>query len=149
MSSYTVVRDYPYPVEEVWEVLTAPAQVARWTTTGRGGRPEGYAPRPGTEFRFVGRPTIGWSGVVHCRVLSVDEPRSLAYTWQGDQDSDDVTHVGYLLEPTATGTRFTWTHTGFTGIGGYAMSKLLGKVRREMLTDGVPPVLAAHHASRA
>ena len=24
MGEYTVVREYPYPVEEVWEVLTSP-----------------------------------------------------------------------------------------------------------------------------
>jgi hypothetical protein len=27
------------------------------------------------------------------------------------------------------------------------MSKLLGNVRRKMLTEGVPPVLAAYHAA--
>lgn len=146
MSDYTVVREYPYPIEQVWHVLTDPDQVARWTTTGRGGRPEGYAAVPGTKFRFVGKPVMGWAGVVYCEVLSVDAPHSLHYTWRGDQDSDDVTDVVYELEPTSTGTRFTWRHTGFTGVGGFAMSKLLARVRREMLTDGVPPVLAEYHA---
>lgn len=56
-----------------------------------------------------------------------------------------MTEVTYLLEEIASDTRFTWTHTGFTGVGGFAMSQLLGKVRRTMLTDGVPPVLAAYH----
>jgi uncharacterized protein YndB with AHSA1/START domain len=147
MSAYTVVREYPYPIEDVWRVLTDPEQVARWTTTGRGGRPEGFAAEVGREFRFVGRPTMGWAGVVHCEVQEVDAPRLLRYTWRGDQDSDDVTTVVYRLEPTATGTRFTWEHTGFTGIGGFAMSRLLGRVRRRMLSDGVPPVLAALHAA--
>ena len=148
MSEYTVVHDYPYPVDAVWCVLTDPEQVARWTTTGRGGRPEGFAAVPGTRFRLVGRPTIGWAGIVHCEVVAVDAPRSLHYTWKGDEDADDVTDVTYLLEETAAGTRFTWHHTGFTGVGGYAMSKLLGRVRRKMLTEGVPPVLEAYHRAR-
>jgi uncharacterized protein YndB with AHSA1/START domain len=148
MSHYTVVRDYPYPIEEVWAVLTEPEQVARWTTTGRGGRPEGFAAVPGTAFRFVGKPTMGWAGVVYCEVIAVDAPHSLRYTWKGDQDADDVTEVAYLLEETREGTRFTWRHTGFTGLGGFAMSKLLASVRRKMLTDGVPPVLEAYHRAR-
>lgn len=148
MSSYTVTREYPYPVEDVWHVLTDPARVAEWTTSGQGGRPEDFAPEVGREFRFVGRPTMGWAGVVYCTVLEVHAPRSLRYTWKGDQDADDVTTVTYLLEPTAGGTRFTWTHTGFTGLGGFAMSRLLGRVRRRMLTEGVPPALARYRPER-
>ena len=149
MSQYTVVREYRYPIEEVWHVLTDPEYVAQWTTTGRGGRPEGYAAVVGTKFRFVGKPTMGWAGVVYCEVTDVDAPRTLRYTWRGDEDSNAITDVTYLLEPIAGGTRFTWTHTGFTGPGGFAMSKLLGNVRRKMLTEGVPPILAAHHAARS
>jgi uncharacterized protein YndB with AHSA1/START domain len=148
VSHYTVVRDYPYPVEEVWEVLTSADQVARWTTTGQGGRPEGFAPVVGTRFRFVGRPTPGWAGTVYCEVLEVDAPRSLRYSWRGEPDARPTT-VAYGLEPTPTGTRLTWRHTGFTGVGGFAMSRLLGRVRRTMLSDGLPPVLAARHRERA
>jgi uncharacterized protein YndB with AHSA1/START domain len=147
MSSYTIVREYAYPIEEVWQVLTAPEYVAEWTTTGQGGRPEDFATVVGQQFRFVGKPTMGWAGVVYCEVQEVEAPNLLRYTWKGDQDSDEVTDVAYRLEPTPTGTRFTWDHTGFTGPGGFAMSRLLGSVRRKMLTDGVPPVLAAFHAA--
>lgn len=149
MSDYTIARDYPYSLQEVWHVLTDPEWVARWTTTGRGGAPVDFAPRVGTRFRLVGRPTIGWAGVVYCEVLEVQEPDLLRYTWRGDEDSGDITDVTYRLEPVAAGTRFTWTHTGFTGPGGFAMSKLLGSVRRRMLTTGVPPVLAEYRAEHA
>ncbi|SNY66007.1 SRPBCC family protein [Paractinoplanes atraurantiacus] len=111
---------------------------------------------PGTNFRFAGKPVWGWSGVVYCEVIvvyceviEVDAPRSLRYSWRGDEDTDDVTEVTYRLEPTAAGTRFSWAHTGFTGAGGFAMSRLLGSVRRKMLNDGVPAVLAAYHAEQA
>lgn len=145
MTEYTVVRDYPYPIEEVWAVLTEPDEVAKWTTTGQGGRPEGFAAVPGTRFRFVGKPTMGWAGVVYCEVIAVDAPHSMHYTWKGDEDADDVTDVTYRLEEIPEGTRFTWHHTGFSGVGGYAMSKLLGSVRKKMLTEGVPPVLVEYH----
>ena len=149
MSQYTVVHDYPYPIQEVWTVLTDPEFVAKWTTTGQGGRPEGFAAVPGTKFRFVGKPTLGWAGIVYCQVLDVDAPRRLHYTWKGDKDSDDVTEVTYFLEEIPAGTRFTWKHTGFSGPSGFAMSKLLGNVRRKMVTVGLPPVLAAYHAAHS
>lgn len=94
---------------------------------------------------------MGWAGVVYCEVVSVDAPRALHYTWRGDKDSDSdsVTDVTYLLEGVPGGTRFTWRHTGFTGPGGFAMSRLLRSVRRKMLTEGLPPVLEAHHGARS
>ncbi|UAJ79752.1 SRPBCC domain-containing protein [Leifsonia sp. ZF2019] len=149
MAEYEIVREYAYPIEEVWAVLTDPAQVAQWTTTGQGGRPEGFVPEPGTRFRFVGKPTIGWAGTVYCEIVSVDAPHAMHYTWRGDEGSDAVTDVRYLLEETPGGTRFTWSHSGFTGIGGFAMARLLGSVRKKMLTTGLPPILDAYHRARA
>jgi uncharacterized protein YndB with AHSA1/START domain len=149
MSKYVVVREYAYSVEEVWKVMTDPQYVAQWTTTGQGGRPDGFEPVAGSKFRLVGKPTIGWAGIVYCEVVEVDEPRWMHYTWKGDKDSDDVTNVKYLLEEIPGGTRFTWEHTGFTGVGGLAMSKLLGNVRRKMMDHGVPAVLASYHQSHA
>ena len=40
-----------------------------------------------------------------------------------------------------------FSSSGFTGVGGFAMSKLLNNVRRKMLTQGMPPVLAAYRAT--
>ena len=143
MSEHTVIREYAYPIDEVWRVLTVPELVARWTTAGRGGRPEGgFSPVVGTHFRLVGQPTIGWAGTVYCEVQLVQAPHLLRYSWRGEENAAATT-VTYRLEPIASGTRFTWEHKGFTGIGGFAMSKLLASVRRRMLTEGVPSVLAA------
>jgi hypothetical protein len=41
----------------------------------------------------------------------------------------------------AGGTRFTYEHTGFTGISGLFMAKLLGHVRTKMLSVGLPALL--------
>jgi uncharacterized protein YndB with AHSA1/START domain len=140
MSEFHIVRDYPYTIDEVWRVFTDPALVARWTTTGQGGRPEGFEPVVGTHFRYIAKPTPGWRGIVDCVVLSVDAPHSLSYSWTGDENGPATT-VAYELATTPHGTRFTWHHTGFTGIGGKVMSTLLGNVRKKMLTTGVPRVL--------
>jgi uncharacterized protein YndB with AHSA1/START domain len=77
MSEFRIVRDYPHPIAKVWRVLTDPELVPRWTHTGQGGRPEGFAPVVGTRFRFVAKPVPGWRGIVDCEVLEVDEPNLL------------------------------------------------------------------------
>ena len=96
----------------------------------RRGRPAGrFATVVGTKFRFIAKPKPGWNGVVDCEVLEVNEPSLLRYTW-ADGAGGDGTEVVYRLEPRAGGTRFTYEHTGFTGVGGFFMAKLLGQVRR-------------------
>ncbi|HEX3955515.1 MAG TPA: SRPBCC domain-containing protein [Trebonia sp.] len=116
MSEIRIVRDYPYPVARVWRALTDPGLIPRWTATGAGARPEGFAPIPGTRFRFVAKPKPGWNGIVNCEVLEASEPVLLRYTWTDDGGVDTV--VTYRLEPVGDGTRFTYEHTGFTGAGG-------------------------------
>jgi len=141
MSEFHIVNDYPHSPVKVWRALTDPALIPLWTATGKGGRPVGFAPAVGTRFQLVARPTPGWSGVVECEVLEVREPSLLRYSWRGDAD-DDLTQVTYRLEPRGDGTRFTWDHTGFTGVGGFLVSRLLASVRRRMLGVGLPAVLA-------
>ena len=112
-----------------------------WTSTGQGGRPVGFDAKVGTKFRYVGKPFPGWDGVVHCEVLEVDEPRLLAYDWR-NKETDEPTVVTNVLENLpGGGTRLTWQHTGFRGLEGAFMSRLLGGVRRKMLTEGLPRVL--------
>jgi uncharacterized protein YndB with AHSA1/START domain len=140
MSAIRIVRDYPHPPTKVWRAMTDPALIPLWTATGAGGRPEGFTTTEGTKFQFIAKPKPGWSGVVNCEVLEVNEPSLLRYSWTGDE-SGDVTEVVYRLEPHAGGTRLIYEHTGFTGVGGVFMAKLLGRVRRKMLSVGLPAVL--------
>jgi uncharacterized protein YndB with AHSA1/START domain len=139
VSDIRIVRHYPHSPAKVWRAVTDPELIPLWTATGAGGRPEGFAATAGTKFRFVAKPKPGWSGVVDCEVLEASEPTLLRYSWAGDDGG--VTEVAYLLEPHDGGTRFTYTHTGFTGVSGAFMAKLLGRVRRKMLTAGLPAVL--------
>ena len=94
----------------------------------------------------MARPKPGWSGVVNCEVLQAEESTLLRYTWT-DEGGGDQTIVTYHLEPAGgpagQGTRFTYEHTGFTGPGGWFMAQFLGRIRRRMLTAGLPPVLAS------
>ena len=97
MSEYHVVREYPKPLPIVWKTLTDPELVPLWTSTGQGGRPEGFTPEVGTKFRYVGKPFPGWDGIVRCKVLALDAPRLLRYDWR-NKESDDPTVVTNRLE---------------------------------------------------
>jgi uncharacterized protein YndB with AHSA1/START domain len=137
MSDIRIVRDYPHPPAKVWRALTDPALIALWSM-----RPEGFSPTVGTRFKFIAKPQPGWRGFVECEVLEAREPSVLRYSWVGD-DNGKSTTVTYTLEPHQGGTRLTFEHTGFTGIGGFLLTKLmLGPGWRKMLGKIFPAVLA-------
>ena len=141
MSEIHIVRDYPHSPLKVWRAMTDPDLIPYWTSTGKGARAVGFEPVAGTKFQFVAKPMPGWRGIVDCEVLEVRERELLHYTWAG-AEGETPSQVRYQLEPIPGGTRFTYHHTGFTGIGGFAMAKMLGSIRTRMLTVGVPALLA-------
>ena len=99
--------DLPHSPEKVWRALTDPALLAEWLLPVVGFRIE-----PGTEFRFKTDPQPGWDGTVNCRVLEIDPPRKLSYTWVvGENWLDTV--VTFTLTPTGSGTRLSLIQSGF------------------------------------
>ncbi|MFJ6836121.1 SRPBCC domain-containing protein [Streptomyces sp. NPDC091209] len=140
MSAIHIVNDYPHAPAKVWRAVTDPELIPLWTVTGAGARADGFAAEEGTTFQFVAKPKPGWSGIVDCVVLQADEPRLLRYSWT-DHGGGETTEVAYRIQPHAAGTRFTYDHTGFTGVGGLFMARILGGVRRRMLRVGLSAVL--------
>jgi uncharacterized protein YndB with AHSA1/START domain len=142
MPDIHIIRVYPHPPELVWRAVTEPELVRLWTSTGRGGTPDGFSPEVGNKFRFIGKPVPGWDGVVYCEVLEADPPALLRYSWS--DSGGTTTQVSYRIEPCGDGARFSYDHTGFRGVGGFVMSAvILGPVRRRMLDKGLPAVLAS------
>ena len=141
MAEFHIVRDYPHSPAKVWRAMTDPDLMPYWTSTGQGGRAVGFQPVVGNRFQLVAKPVPGWRGIVDCEVLEVREQELLRYTWVGSE-GEKPSYIRYHLEPTSEGTRLTYDHTGFTGIGGFVMAKLLGSVRTKMLTVGLPALLA-------
>ncbi|WAL68600.1 SRPBCC domain-containing protein [Amycolatopsis cynarae] len=141
MAKIIIVRDYPHSPRKVWQAVTDPALIPYWTSTGKGARAVGFEPVIGNRFQFVAKPMPGWRGIVDCEVLEVREQKLLRYTWVGSE-GEEPTYVRYELDPAPGGTRFTYRHTGFSGVGGFAMAKMLGSIRKKMLTTGMPALLA-------
>jgi uncharacterized protein YndB with AHSA1/START domain len=103
--SETVSLDFELksPVERVWHVLTDSGTLSKWTLF----ETDDFRAVVGHKFQFRGKAESGWTGVVDCEVLTVDEPRQLSYTW--------VTQVGggRLHQTTVTWT-LTSAETGAT-----------------------------------
>lgn len=114
MSEIRIVLEYQRPRAIVWKLLTDPQLVPLWTSTGQGGRPEGFKPEVGAKFRYVGKHFPGWDGIVRCEVLAVEEAALLRYDWR-NKEGDQPTIVTNVLEDIPGGTRLTWERTGFHG----------------------------------
>ena len=137
MTDIRIVRDYPHPPAKVWRALTDPALIALW-----GMRPEGFSPAVGTRFKLFGKPNPGWRGFVECAILEAREPSVLRYSWVGNE-KDEPTRVTFTLEPHAGGTRVTFEHSGFKGVGGFLLAKLMmGPGWKKMFRATFPAVLA-------
>jgi uncharacterized protein YndB with AHSA1/START domain len=91
--------------EKVWRALTDPALLAEWLLPVVEGKLES-----GAAFTFKTQPYPGWDGTVNCRVLEIEAPRKIRYTW-------DVpfleTVVTFTLTPTESGTRLSLVQSGF------------------------------------
>lgn len=139
ISDVRIVREYPHPPSKVWRVLTDPALMVIWAPLGR---PEGFAPVPGTRFRLIGKPMPGWRGFVESEVIEARELSVLRYSWM-DEENGNVSQVSYRLDPLGSGTRFTFEHTGLAGVGGFLFAKLLlGPIRKKMFGARIPALLA-------
>jgi uncharacterized protein YndB with AHSA1/START domain len=107
--SIVVERIMPHPPEKIWRALTVAPIVVEWLME------TDFEPRVGHRFTFRAKPVPGWSGVVNCQVLKVDEPRCLAFSWGDGTESDSglQTVLTWTLTPVEGGTHVRMEHSGF------------------------------------
>ncbi|GIH92574.1 SRPBCC family protein [Planobispora siamensis] len=90
-------RIYDHPIEKVWALVSDPAGLAHWFPS-----PEiTLELTPGGTVTFSGDPRMPESSG---RIISVDPPRRLAFTWGGDELHFDLEPLGEHR------TRFTLTN---------------------------------------
>ena len=137
MSEIRMTFDYEEPRPHVWHALTDPACMTRWMVAAR---PEGFEPRAGCHFRFIGKPRPGWSGIVDCEVVVETAPSRLRFNWISD--GDPTMDLTFDLEELGAGTRLHFAQTGFRGVSGFVMELVMRRVRRKMFAERLPAVLA-------
>lgn len=137
MTDIRIVRQYPHPPAKLWRALTDPALMAVW-----GMRSEGFSTLVGSRFKFFGTPNPAWRGFIECELLEAREPTLLRYSWIGN-DGDAPTTVGWTLAPRPGGTRLSFEHLGFKGLGGFLLAHLVMKPGHlKKLGRALPALLA-------
>lgn len=129
--SIVVERLMPHPTDKIWRALTLSDLIVEWLMRND------FQPILGHRFQFHATPVPGWSGVTNCRVVEVDPPRRLAYTWGDGTESDSglKTLVTWTLTPAEGGVLVRMEHSGFRpqdemgfkGMGG-GWPRILGKL---------------------
>jgi len=105
-ATHTVVveRELPHPPQKIWRALTESSLLQQWLM------PNDFQPFAGHAFQFRMDPMPGWNGIIDCKVLSVEAPHRLSYTWSS-MGLDTV--VTFTLQPTSTGTHLRMEQSGF------------------------------------
>ena len=129
-------RTYPHPIRKVWRALTDPALVSRWLM------PTTLEARVGHTFTFSTKPYPGFDGTVRCRVLGVEEPTLLSYSWSGGGLEDTV--VTFRLEAlNVEETVLRFEHAGFDGLLNRLIARnvLAAGWRGKLLDQRLPQLL--------
>lgn len=109
VKTLTRIVKYAHPPEKVWTALTTPEALAEWLM------PNNFRPEVGRSFEFRVDPMLSYQGIAECRVLEVDPPRRLVYTWisrMKNRDRHPPMTLVWTLEPVDGGTRLTLEQSG-------------------------------------
>lgn len=101
-----VEREFPHPLEKLWRALTQPHLIEEWLMKND------FKPNVGHRFNLRGE----WGGVLDCEVLTVEQHKELAYTWNFTHDDaafDLRSVVTFTLTPTSAGTHLRMEQSGF------------------------------------
>ena len=114
--SLTVSREIPAPPEEVFSMLTEPAQLLRWWG-GAGGLTRAHVNlRAGGEYRLDFQGPAGQTGWVTGQYQAVEPGRRLLMTWFSSVHPELRNSVELRLEPAGAGaTKLTAVHGGLAG----------------------------------
>jgi uncharacterized protein YndB with AHSA1/START domain len=122
---------YPRPAEQVWAALTSSAALAAWLM------PNDFEPVAGRAFTFTTKPAPGFDGIVRCRVLELDPPSRMVWSWAGGMGLE--TTVTFTLTPDGDGgTRLRMHQTGFHGLSGQLVRRILGSGWPRLLGRQLP-----------
>jgi len=117
---------FPHPPELIWEFLTDPVLLAQWLS------PNNFRAELGYEFRFDTQPKVkmGFDGIIYCKVMEMDAPRRLTYSWKGGPRPGTITLdsvVSWTLTANVNGTELLLEHTGFQGMKNYLTYLVMNK----------------------
>lgn len=94
------------PRRVVWRYLESPDLLAAWLMRNS------FEPVAGREFEFFAHPSETWDGVVQCRIVDLEPPAKISFTWNANNIGTD-TLVTIELAEIGASTRVRLIHTNF------------------------------------
>ncbi|GAA4086328.1 SRPBCC domain-containing protein [Mucilaginibacter panaciglaebae] len=103
---------FAHPIETVWEYLTNAELIGQWLMKNN------FMPVIGHEFQFRtgGKANLNFDGIFYCKVLDIQPPKTLSYSWNCGPGEGRITLesvVTWQLEPKDNGTEVFLDHRGF------------------------------------
>ncbi len=124
--SVIVEKEFPHAAAKVWRALTESSLIEQWLMKND------FEPTTGRAFTLRMDPVPNWNGVIDCKVVTIDEGKTLAYSWA---TMGSETMVTFTLTATGAGTHVRVEQAGFNpenkaAIGGanYGWQSFLGKL---------------------
>jgi uncharacterized protein YndB with AHSA1/START domain len=124
--SVIVEKEFPHAAAKVWRALTESELIEQWLMKND------FEPTAGRAFTLRMDPVPNWNGVIDCKVVTIDEGKTLAYSWA---TMGTETMVTFTLTATGAGTHVRVEQAGFNpenkaAIGGanYGWQSFLGKL---------------------
>lgn len=107
MSTIDYSTTFDVPVATLWRALTESDLLAVWLM------PNDFRPEVGHEFTLTTEPAPMFDGIVHCKVLEIDSPHRMRWSWRGGPIDTTVTFTVTELGPRKC--RYDFLQEGFRG----------------------------------
>ncbi|MEW5424962.1 SRPBCC domain-containing protein [Amorphus sp. 3PC139-8] len=119
-SSLVIERWMPHARERVWRALTQEWLIREWLMEND------FQPVVGHCFTLRSHALPGWTGIVNCEVLAIEQPTYLAYRWGDGSESDSglSTVVKWTLDEIEGGTLVRMEQSGFLSSDGLAYTRM-------------------------
>ncbi len=100
------------PIEVVWGYLSEADKMREWMLA------VDKSPAPGQRFTLSGEPQGDWDGRINCRVIEMDAPTRMVFTWNHNMIGCDTLVEITLAENSEGGTTLNLVHSGFEQVDG-------------------------------
>lgn len=120
---------YPYPPERVWQVLTDRHALAAWMMDND------FEPKLGHKFQFRSQPLPGLTTTIQCKVVELEEPTRLVYTWQ-ESPTAEPSLVIWTLTTVPGGTQLRLKHHQCSYTTAPVASNRSGAISAECNSEG-------------
>jgi uncharacterized protein YndB with AHSA1/START domain len=99
----TIIMDAP--IQKVWNAIATTEGLAAWFM------PNDFQPVLEHEFTFISKPRGEWDGIVHCKVMELNPPKRLGFTWCGNNMEQ---YISFELKELGNKTQFNLVHAGWS-----------------------------------